>query len=257
MRTSDIVAVADLHGHLDHLKALRSHLAHHVSNPTLVLLGDYCDNGPAIPELIDALIALKDELGERLIAIAGNHDIACLRALGWPTGTPDTVWYDWWSSRYWNPGLGTATAYGADSAESLRSAMPTAHREFLTGLPWVAQLDAFVFVHCGMHDAALGPQIDALERKELPAGHTHLPAQLRDKSISRNANPTWTHTVVSGHNKAPGGSLGRSLFAPKRICLAADVDVTGNLRAVGLKSGTQWVVHPDLSVSTQQAMLPE
>ena len=65
MNPRPTVAVADLHGHLQHFKRLLDRLDAELGDYDLVTLGDYVDNGPDVPGLLDFLIALKAERGDR------------------------------------------------------------------------------------------------------------------------------------------------------------------------------------------------
>ncbi len=227
-RGRPIVAVADLHGHLGHLERLLVSLDERYADYTLVLLGDYCDNGPDIAGLLERLVALQAERGGRFVPIMGNHDLACLRALD------DEGWYGRWATRYWNgTRAGTPHAYGASSSAALARSMPAAHRRFLEGLPWFAETWRYLFVHAGMEFGPLASQLASLEARILPTERFHTPPPLRDKRLSKVGDPDWEKVVVSAHIK--GRKLGGERYVgPKRICLAGEVDETGRLHAVVL-----------------------
>ncbi len=254
------VAVADLHGHLDHLDALVAHLdALHGDAYRLALLGDYLDNGPKIPALLDRLIALRDERPGRFVAVLGNHDLAGLRALGWPGSAPDDVWYRQWRKNYWNPALGTGDAYGANDAASLAARMPAHHQAFLASLPWCYDTGLWLFVHAGMEAGPLAPQVRALGARVLPATHLHLPPQVREKALAGVCDPEWDRVVVSGHTKDPAGRTRRfgnapHLSTPTRICLSGEVDHSGRLFAVELPSRRVFEVDPALTVTVRPAL---
>ena len=94
------VAVADLHGHLGHFEALLAFLDRELgADYRLCTLGDYVDNGREIPALLDRLIALQQTRGERFVPIIGNHDLALLRALGWPGSLANPLWMQRWKER--------------------------------------------------------------------------------------------------------------------------------------------------------------
>jgi hypothetical protein len=255
------VAVADLHGHRKHLEALLAHLDRQLGAYRLVLLGDYVDNGPDIPGLLDLLIRLRAERGERFIAILGNHDLACLRALGWPGRTPDPVWYQHWRNYWgWREGWGsTPEAYGAGSAADLVARMPAAHVDFLRSLPWYHDTGRYFFVHGGLEEGPIGPQRAALEAKELPPVHTHLPRAIREKSLAIVSDEAWDRIVISAHTRAPANKVGRHPHAPhfmtaKRICLSGEVDGTGVLYAVMLPGREILEVRSNLDVAMRRAI---
>jgi hypothetical protein len=55
-----LVVIGDLHGHLDLFERLLERIDQKVPEAQIVTLGDYVDNGPQIPELLDRLIALHE-----------------------------------------------------------------------------------------------------------------------------------------------------------------------------------------------------
>ena len=239
MMDKALIAIADTHGHLDLLQKLLQKIDEEYEQYDLVFMGDYCDNGPQIPELLDFLIEYTKQ--ENVHAILGNHDLACIRALGYPTQTPDPVWFSRWAGRYWDPGLGTPEAYGAYTPQDFKNKMPESHQDFLRSLPWILTFRDHVFVHSGMNKGSLIPQIQDLEHRILPQEHEHLPPQIRDKSLSNVNDPDWEMTVVSAHNKKPNGEYGKNFLDSKRVCIAADVDTTKCLRAVELLSRREMV----------------
>jgi len=239
------VAVADLHGHPTQFASLLHQLdAFYGEEYTLVTLGDYVDNGPDIPGLLDALIQLRSERPTRFIPILGNHDLACLRALGWPHDAPDPAWFRRWSSSYWNPGGSTAAAYGAGNATALAEKMPAHHKAFLRSLPWYYDTGRYLFVHAGMLSGPLGPQRAALAHKLLPENPLYLPHPIRLKALATVDDPDWERVVVSGHTKRPGHNTPHSpnLLGENRICLSAELDAGGALYAVALPSRKIWSV---------------
>lgn len=251
--TATWVAIADLHGHLAHFEALLDFLDRELGEAYhLCTLGDYVDNGPDIPALLDRLVALSRERGERFAPILGNHDLALLRTLGWPGRAPDPRWMGNWSRRYWDAGLGTPASYarhrGVDpprTAEAFAEIFPEAHRDWLLSLPWVVDTGAYLFVHAGMQPGPLAAQCEALYQRVLPDHPDHLPPPLRDKALSRVADTTWERVVVSAHNKHLGGPR---FEGPQRICLSAEVDATRHLHAVILPERRYVAVGPDLEV---------
>ncbi len=230
------IAIADLHGHRAHFNALLGWAEKNLGPDVHVCtLGDYVDNGREIPALLDDLIALRERLGSRFVPILGNHDLALLRSLGWPGAEADPAWYERWSTRYWDSGLGTPAAYGARSLAEFTERFPEAHRAFLQSMPWFHDTGRWLFVHAGMQRGPLAPQLEALAEKRLPAEHEWLPAPLRDKDLSKVSDAAWDRVVVSAHNKNVGGAR---YEGPNRICLAGDVDSKQVLRAVVLPART-------------------
>ncbi len=241
MKVLQTVAVADLHGHLKQLRSLLKRIDDELGDYRLVTLGDYVDNGPEVPGLLDFLIELKAERGDRFVPIIGNHDLACLRALGWNDQPPNEDWWVRWSSRYWDAGMGTPAQYGATSASTFAAKFPKSHRDFLQALPWFHDDGTHFFVHAALDAQLLQPQCDALHARILPVEPAYLPRPIGDKALSVVSYADWGRVVISGHTK--GGHIAR--LAPQhphlphfmteyRITLSAEVDVSGLLYAVVL-----------------------
>jgi 3',5'-cyclic AMP phosphodiesterase CpdA len=235
--SSTLVVIADLHGHLDLLERLLATIDQYDPQARIVTLGDYVDNGPQIPALLDRLIELKADRPDRFLPILGNHDLALLRALGWPDGRCDPNWYDRWSQIYWNPGLGTPQAYGAFDLQGFQRAFPSAHHDFLASLPWFIEESGYFCVHAGLHRGPIGPQRERLERKTLPSEPLFMPDALRDKQLAMVDDPTWERTVVSAHTHLPGHSV---WFGERRVTVSATSDHGGGLLAVALAERRCW-----------------
>jgi len=234
---SPLFVIGDLHGHLDLFELLLAKVDAHYPQARIVTLGDYVDNGPQIPALLDRLIALKAERPERFFPIIGNHDLALLRALGWPNDESDPDWYDRWRMRYWNPHLGTPEAYGAAELKSFEQKFPPAHYQFLASMPWCYDDGRYLCVHAGLHPGPIGPQRVRLEQKALPPEKLFLPDALREKGLTRAYDPAWERVVVSSHTY-----LGRQAVwsAPQRICVSATSDHGSGLLGVMLPEQRCW-----------------
>lgn len=245
--TARTLAVADLHGHLSQFEEVLS-LADASLGPdyVLVTLGDYVDNGPQIPELLDRLVALRQERGPRFVPIMGNHDLACARTLGWQGAAPDDAWWSQWRANF--GGWTTCDAYRARSARDLAARMPAAHQEFLRELPWYFEADAHLFVHAGLEPGPARPQLDLLARKVLPAVPGFTNPQLRSRKLGAVSCPEWGKSVVSAHKlqPAPAGHPNSPHFAdPWRIALSAESDKgPGRLWAVVLPERRLFVADP-------------
>ena len=238
--TTPLVVFGDLHGHLDLFERLLDHIDARYPQARLVTLGDYVDNGPQIPALLERLIALQAERPQHFFPILGNHDLALLRSLGWPGDVPDEAWYDRWRSRYWNPGGQTPAAYGARDLRRFGRALPLAHFRFLAALPWYYDDGSHFCVHAGLHPGPIAPQRARLAAKALPPDPLQLPDAIRDKRLAMLHDPTWERVVVSAHTHLPGISL---FSAPRRVCVSATADYGGGLLAVVLPERRCWLTN--------------
>lgn len=129
-----LLAIGDIHGCLDQLKALMDQVA-----PTLgdqvIFLGDYVDRGPASSSVIDYLI----EFGKTLPAtvfLRGNHDQMFADYLDGRESTAFLM----------NGGLKTLSSYQRKGLWPI----PSSHRAFLEALTNYYETEDYVFVHAGL-----------------------------------------------------------------------------------------------------------
>jgi ADP-ribosylglycohydrolase len=235
--TRPLVVIADLHGHLDLFEQILETIDRYDPQARIVTIGDYVDNGPQIPKLLDRLIDLKAERADRFFPILGNHDLALLRALGWPGDASDAEWYDHWRRRYWNAGVGTPEAYGAHDLGSFERSFPLAHYRFLASLPWYYEDGQYLCVHAGLHPGPIEPQRIELERKAMPPERFFLPDALREKALATVDDPSWERIVVSGHTHLASQAV---LFGKRRVAVSATSDHGGGLLAVALPERKCW-----------------
>eukprot|EP00999_Lentomonas_sp_LEN2_P002903 NODE_766_length_1208_cov_101.517114_g726_i0.p1 GENE.NODE_766_length_1208_cov_101.517114_g726_i0~~NODE_766_length_1208_cov_101.517114_g726_i0.p1 ORF type:complete len:322 (+),score=16.55 NODE_766_length_1208_cov_101.517114_g726_i0:174-1139(+) len=215
-----IVVIADIHGNLDKFEAALKKAPELCGREDFILvtIGDYFDNGPQVPALMERLVQLQADPGPiTFLPILGNHDCAGLLAASseFNTKTTPREWFKAWS-HYHNPGGQTYAQYGASGAADWCKKLPEHHKEFLKNLPWYVHLGPYFFVHSGLLPTSVYPvdtQVDFLNQKDTsyyPAGW--LPDQMRMKELRRresmltgalNNDPLWQCIVVNGHNKYP------------------------------------------------------
>ncbi len=211
LQTSDapVYAIGDVHGCLDLLKQAESRIIADAGGhlkPTIVMLGDYVDRGPASAAVIDHLIA-DPTPNFRRICLAGNHDDAMLRFITDPTVPLD--WLDF-------GGDATLRSYGLDARQLVRQAggaglvsiiteaIPPRHIAFLATLPVVATFEDFVFVHAGLRPGiSLAEQID----EDL--------MWIREPFLSEG--PGAAFTVVHGHTPSEKPVFGRDASASTQV----------------------------------------
>lgn len=126
MSVDYLTFVGDIHGRADLLHQLLASVLR--SGTSLVFLGDYGDRGPDTRDVIDTLVALKDQRPKDVHFLAGNHDDALLSVA---EGAP--------LSRLLAMGGGaTVRSYvprpTPDLAQAFREALPPSHLEFLRSL---------------------------------------------------------------------------------------------------------------------------
>lgn len=151
-----VYAIGDVHGRLDLLRRMHEAIArdrdsHPASDWRIIHLGDYVDRGPDSRGVADFLIAAC-KADDRMLAIAGNHDIGFLEFLARPSAEGLFAH---------NGGRETALSYGVDidfwSAEALREghaalldAVPDSHFGFYRGLGRHLSFGDFYFCHAGI-----------------------------------------------------------------------------------------------------------
>ena len=221
-----IVAVGDLHGQAGWLDKLIQRLESlpEWDGARVVFLGDLVDRGPDVKGTVQRVIDLLAAKGGA--CVMGNHDLALVKAAGLG-GEPDPFWvkkyatYDGADDTFRSylgaePDYHTAAGW-ADWLRRLHDAMPASHREFLAGLPWVAEAAGHVFLHNGLSpdlDEPASVQLELLRRKRWDLATPRLgtvtaaeskpgyPAWLgADKRLSANPLPLPGRVQVTGHQR--------------------------------------------------------
>jgi ADP-ribosylglycohydrolase len=238
LRGEPWVAVADLHGRRDRLETLVAWGDARMSGWRLALLGDYVDNGPDIPGLLDLILRLKSERSDALVAIAGNHDVVCSRSLETLGTEEGEFWAHKWKRGHWNFDGDTPSRYGAPHADiaGLAARMPPDHHQFLAGLPWFFDTGRWVFVHAGLEVGPIAPQLDRLrERPARPNLHFEegldrgLPATIRGHTLDNTSDARWDRVVVTAHS---GRHRPPAWEGPNRIALHANDNPAEDVCAV-------------------------
>lgn len=184
MRT---IAIGDIHGCALALRTLINAIAP-TPEDTLVFLGDYVDRGPESRDVIDQIIALKEQC--KVIALRGNHEIMFMGAV--VGGMEPEMWLRC-------GGLATIGSY-QDAIENI----PSTHLQFLTELLPFHETETTIFVHANyLHD------IEMAEQPEQYLYWEHL-------GTSAPAPHQSGKRVVVGHSAQPSG---RVLDAGHMICI--------------------------------------
>ena len=163
-----VYAIGDVHGRFDLLLqmhgAISSDLAAHATKDWRIIhLGDYVDRGPDSRSVLDMLV--KGTRDPRMVALAGNHDLAFLEFLATPDPASLFALYG---------GRQTAQSYGVETSfepalidrthRDLVRAVPRSHGEFLGGLAFAVTLGDFFFCHAGIRP---GVELDAQDSNDL------------------------------------------------------------------------------------------
>lgn len=242
-----LIAVGDVHGQLGWLDALVAKLEVLPEWPAakLVFVGDLVDRGPDVKGTVQRVIDLLAAKGGA--CVMGNHDLALVQAAGLG-GDPDPFWvkkfagYDGSADTFRSylgeePDYHTAEGW-AGWLRWLRDAMPPAHRDFLAGLPWVAEASGHVFLHNGLSpelDEPAGVQLELLRQRKwagyvTPRLGTVTAAHIKpgypvwlgaDKRLSANPLPLPGRVQVSGHQR---------VTVPEANAVRIRLDTAGGVR---------------------------
>lgn len=224
-----IIAIGDLHGRVEWLDKLVAKLRLRPEWPDakLVFLGDLVDRCPAVKDLVSRVLGLLAEKPGST-CVSGNHDFALAKAAGLG-GPPVAEWVRRYAANYdhkptfvsylgHTPDFLPAGRWEQELAD-LRAAMPAEHRDFLAGLPWVAEAEGHVFLHNGLSpelDCPVSTQLECLRRKVWDRAivnprfgtdtarlfNPEYPVWLgADKRLSANPLPVPGKVQVSGHIK--------------------------------------------------------
>jgi serine/threonine protein phosphatase 1 len=204
-----VYAIGDVHGRLDLLEKMLDAIAAETRGRDwrIVHLGDYVDRGPHSSGVID-LLAAWTAVDNRVLALAGNHDVGFLDFLAMPEPAGLFASYG---------GVQTAQSYGVkldlndaqgfrSSARALVSAVPEAHRDFLGALKFSVALGDFFFCHAGIRP---GVALDAQDREDLIwiRGDFHRYRELHPKVIVHGHTPVGEPEVLPNRVNVDTGAF--------------------------------------------------
>ena len=223
-----IAVIGDVHGQVEQLLTVLDRLKQRpdFEQRWIVFIGDLVDRGPDPKGALDVVCDLLMQ-HERTTVISGNHELAMGGALGL-LPTPD---YADWSTR-WVCDYGavsTLLSYGLETGDdltTLREAMPDAHADLISSMPWCVEHPEYLFVHAGLDPhTPFEIQMRILRQKDFSLNR---PAWLCSKSLATAAIPSdCPFTVVSGHVQVP-----EVTFRTKRLLIDTTGGVEGDLSCV-------------------------
>jgi serine/threonine protein phosphatase 1 len=180
-RMSFTYAIGDIHGCLDKLRSLLLRCEMHADGRpmSLVFVGDYIDRGPQSSAVIDCLIDLKAQHGERVVTLMGNHEAMALAAID--GNGPAPLWFA-------QGGLATLASYGIVEPGEL----PRGHVDWLRALPLSYDDGRRFFVHAGVNP---GAPLDAQDEFDL--------LWIREPFLSHDGD--YGRLIVHGHTPLASG----------------------------------------------------
>jgi serine/threonine protein phosphatase 1 len=175
-------AVGDIHGCLNKLQRLILRCEEDAAGRpgTLVFLGDYIDRGPHSSGVVAYLIDLQSRLGERMIALKGNHEAMALGAVE-GSGSP-RLWFA-------QGGLATLDSYGAAQPQDLLRD----HVDWMQALRLSYDDGRRFFVHAGVNPNKPLAEQDAADL-----------LWIREPFLSHRGD--YGRLIVHGHTPLSGGA---------------------------------------------------
>ena len=214
-----ILAIGDIHGHLQALDALLD-MVQPQPDDLLVTLGDYVDRGPNVAGVLDRLIELQSRC--RLVPLLGNHDWMMLEARG-----DAQTFRDWFHFG----GEQTLESYAAEPHGYLfQDAVPTSHWRFLADdcLPYF-EADTHFFVHANVeYDVALAAQSESTLYWE----------KLDDNEQRRHVSGK---IMICGHTAQKSG---RPLVLEHAVCIDTWIYGDGWLTCLDVQQEAYWQANP-------------
>ncbi|MEX2600104.1 MAG: metallophosphoesterase family protein [Balneolaceae bacterium] len=182
MATDKVLAIGDIHGCLETLKALLAKLESY-PNHRLIFIGDYIDRGPDSKGVIDFLIKLREN--RECIFLRGNHEQMLLDALDKKDSSQFEMWYR-------NGGDRTLKSYGVRPEDPI---LPEDHMEFFRSTEIYHDTEHYFFVHAG------APPHQTLKESISAPQNTH--NFLWSRAHLGLASTKWEKRVVFGHTPRP------------------------------------------------------
>lgn len=224
-----IFAIGDIHGCAAELRRLIAILPL-TSDSTLVFLGDYVDRGPASREVIETILALKEEY--EVVTLTGNHEAMLTDFLADPCSSRAGTFF-------YNGGGATLASYSTGDGDY---DIPTDHIEFFESLRLVYQTDDYFFVHAGVPNVPL-------EDLDPEPNRSYL---LWTRKPFLESSYNWSKLIIHGHTPHPQIEV-----RPNRINLDTGCVLGNRLSAIELparrvhavtsdrKPGRTYLISPD------------
>lgn len=143
-----ILVIGDIHGCALTLESMIDQLEI-MHDDRVVFLGDYVDRGDKVFQTVERLIDLKDEYGDNITFIMGNHEEMFIRYLKLECRMDELRMF------LYNGGRSTIKSYLEglgyyDKQDITWEDLPDRHKEFYSNLKVMHEIDQYVFVHAGI-----------------------------------------------------------------------------------------------------------
>jgi serine/threonine protein phosphatase 1 len=205
-----IIAIGDVHGCAEELRAMLDRLPLH-SASAVVFLGDYIDRGPESRQVVEIVMELASRM--HVFALPGNHESCLLEFLADPR-SPEAIRF------LLNGGTSTLASY-CDGPGSYH--VPDDHVRFLRSLPLGIETPSHLFVHAGLPEVPI--------RELDPSQHREEVLWIRTPFLQSTFD--WGKTIVHGHTPRPSVEI-----RARRINVDTGCVYDGKLSAIMLPEVT-------------------
>lgn len=207
------LAIGDVHGHCDALKALID-FVELAEGDTVVTLGDYVNRGPDSRGVMETLLALQKKVN--LISLMGNHENMTLQAA-----------QNWGAFEAWRDCGGNATlrSYGIQSMD----AFPETHLEFMRTCRRFYETQKHILLH-----ANFDPSLPMEEQFDGDLLWQHM--------IKAPGRHISGKTIICGHTPQKSG---RPSNYGSAVCIDTDVNRAGWLTCLEPATGRFWQARDD------------
>jgi predicted MPP superfamily phosphohydrolase len=174
--------IASLERILNRILPLRSHTG---QEDMLIFLGDYIDGDPYGADVIEAILTIKKEYGERIVCLKGNHEDLFLQAIMGVKRNFD----DWIAKGGQRTIGGYLEKFGYDrtiesvASSELKDIIPQSHIDFLNDLESFHILDEYFFMHGSFNPNKIIAENDLRTLIWDESGSKYVKEQLKKGSI--------------------------------------------------------------------------
>ena len=225
-----VYAIGDIHGRLDLLRELvarvieDARLRGGIEQTHVVLLGDLVDRGPDSAGVVELVMRLNTAW-PAFTCLMGNHEEVFHMALSGDMGALQFFTRIGGRETLLSYGIEEELVDGDDEERlhaRLLECVPTAHREFIAGLPHRLTVGDYVFVHAGIKP---GVPIDEQKPRDMH--------WIREEFL--RCEERHPGMVVHGHNITQFVDEQRN-----RIGIDTGAYASGRLTAIGLEGTDRW-----------------
>lgn len=207
-----LYVISDIHGDYDGLQMILSRILPLRTTggrkDKIVFLGDYIDRKETTHLVLDEMVRLKNQYGDNVITLMGNHELMLLEVLNLvpqeylhTPSLPNESKYQWLINGGYQTALGYINRAGIEcdpfdiSSPRLQEIIGSDHLIFLMNLLPYHETDDYVFVHagCSPKTPLKYNDLHTLTWDRLMFAHVK-DMQAKGKDV------IWEKPIITGHN---------------------------------------------------------